>query len=427
MGKSLKGNTAQKGKGKLHKHDGEKEKETKKDQRLKKKELKRQNRIDKDYGSVEEKAFSSSLSDLKLKIKFMEGDGNCLFRSIADQTIGCDRQHYDIRMKVVEYMEKHKNHFILFIEDDEDFGDYIDRMKTDKEWGGHQEIYAASQCLKVNIIVHQCDAARYVIHCEEAIHDINISYHGECHFNSVRGIDDDGESNAKVLTKHRKHHQAVEQSVSKARSLSNNDCYDNDDEIDIDIDGIDINGNDVNDIDIDIHDTIDESNNQRVDDSDVSDKNGNSSSSGSNTTGQNDSGNDGEVRNFGDTSNSNNDHINNCIKRIVNDNADSCDTSTLEGYLDTPAIPNGYLPHSNGHGFGPSNHESLPPSVDPPSSHGLLPHPNGEYTCICMYIYLFVYACMYVNTYECTYVSCLYVFMYVFKYMYAYEYVHIYT
>jgi hypothetical protein len=239
-----------------------------------------------------------------------------------------------------------------------------------------------------------------VIHCEEAIHDINISYHGECHFNSVRGIDDDGESNAKVLTKHRKHHQTVEQSVSKARSLPNNDdCYDNDEEIDIDINGIDISGNEVNNIDIVIHDTIDESNNQRVDGSDISDKNGNSSSSGSNTTGQNDSGNDGKVRNFCETSNSNNDHINNCIKIIVNDNADSCDTSTLEGSLDTPAIPNGCLPHSNGHGFGPSNHESLPPSVDPSDSHGSLPHPNRECTCICIYVYIFIYVCMYVCKY----------------------------
>jgi hypothetical protein len=91
--------------------------------------------------------------------------------------------------------------------------------------------------LKVNIIVHQCDAARYVIHCQEAVYDINISYHGECHFNSVRGIDDDGKNDAKILTKHLKRHQDVEKSELKDQSLPiKNDYYDNE-EPDIDIDG----------------------------------------------------------------------------------------------------------------------------------------------------------------------------------------------
>ena len=58
------------------------------------------------------------------------------------------------------------------------------------EWGGHQELYAASQCLHVNIIVHQCSrtAPRFILPCENATRNINLSYHGECHYNSVHHL-----------------------------------------------------------------------------------------------------------------------------------------------------------------------------------------------------------------------------------------------
>ena len=58
------------------------------------------------------------------------------------------------------------------------------------EWGGHQELYAASQSLHVNIIVHQCSrtAPRFILPCETATRSINLSYHGECHYNSVHPL-----------------------------------------------------------------------------------------------------------------------------------------------------------------------------------------------------------------------------------------------
>jgi hypothetical protein len=64
------------------------EKETKQDQRLKKKEIRKQLNRAKDYGTSEEKDFSLALLAIRLKIKYMDGDGNCLFRSIADQLTG---------------------------------------------------------------------------------------------------------------------------------------------------------------------------------------------------------------------------------------------------------------------------------------------------------------------------------------------------
>ena len=55
-------------------------------------------------------------------------------------------------------------------------------------------MYAASQCFKVNIVVHQVCAPRYILQYEslvygETVKDIHISYHGECHYNSVRVLE----------------------------------------------------------------------------------------------------------------------------------------------------------------------------------------------------------------------------------------------
>ena len=63
------------------------------------------------------------------------------------------------------------------------------------EWGGHQELYAASQSMRVNIIVHQCSttAPRFILSCENAVRDINLSYHGECHYNSVHHLINEGD------------------------------------------------------------------------------------------------------------------------------------------------------------------------------------------------------------------------------------------
>ena len=62
--------------------------------------------------------------------------------------------------------------------------------RTSGEWGGNPELYAASQCLGVNIYVHQVHTPTYIISSEKATKDIHISYHGECHYNSVRLAND---------------------------------------------------------------------------------------------------------------------------------------------------------------------------------------------------------------------------------------------
>ena len=138
-----------KGNSKPQKH---KQKETvaaassnKQDERAKKRELRKQQAKEKDYQSKEERAFAALLQQQELCIKYMDGDGNCLFRSIADQLTGRQDLHMDIRHKTMDYISQHEEHFRLFMEDDESMDDYLARMRSPREWGGHQELYAASQ------------------------------------------------------------------------------------------------------------------------------------------------------------------------------------------------------------------------------------------------------------------------------------------
>lgn len=49
----------------------------------------------------------------------------------------------------MEHIEKNRENFEPYVEDDEPFGDYLVRMKGDAEWGGNQELVAASQLFQV--------------------------------------------------------------------------------------------------------------------------------------------------------------------------------------------------------------------------------------------------------------------------------------
>ena len=86
-----------------HKEQTSDEKETKGEQRLKKRELRKQSSRQKDGSTGADKVFSAALLQINLKIKYMEGDGNCLFRSIADQLTGeCSNVSYCLTSNISE-------------------------------------------------------------------------------------------------------------------------------------------------------------------------------------------------------------------------------------------------------------------------------------------------------------------------------------
>ena len=167
------------------------------------------------YGSSDEKIFATSMNARKLRIKSMAGDGNCLFRAIADQVYG-DSDEHPVVQKLLDYVMKDSNHFAAFFDDeneegDRSFSDYCQRLQQDGQWGGNMELAAACEVYGVQIIVHQSgtNANAYCLQPSREAPDhtesldtgggpgiaIHISYHGDCHYNSVRqlGDPDDGQ------------------------------------------------------------------------------------------------------------------------------------------------------------------------------------------------------------------------------------------
>jgi len=124
----------------------------------------------------------------------MKGDGNCLFRALADQLEGYQEKHAFYRSEVADYLDANKDQFIPFMPD-MDFSDYVSKMRRDGYWGGNMELAAAAGKWNVNVIVHNFQAPRYEVSSPKKnakTKEIHVSYHEGEHYCSVRSADDDG-------------------------------------------------------------------------------------------------------------------------------------------------------------------------------------------------------------------------------------------
>lgn len=166
-----------------------------------------------------------------LGIREIQADGNCLFRAIADQIEGNENQHAVYRGRICQFMLKHEERFKWYLDDDrfspEKFKDYVNFMRKDATWGGNMELAAAMVLFETHIVVHQAGVAQFVMTNHELrakmqeeknayksngsalersvanVSDspnvsvrcsrercIHLSFHGECHYASVRRLDD---------------------------------------------------------------------------------------------------------------------------------------------------------------------------------------------------------------------------------------------
>jgi len=89
-------------------------------------------------------AFIRALETRGMGLFAMEGDGNCLFRSVADQVYGDQAMHRVVRAKCVEYMRSQKTWFEEFIPTEEWGGidAYLDEMARNGTWGDDPEVQA---------------------------------------------------------------------------------------------------------------------------------------------------------------------------------------------------------------------------------------------------------------------------------------------
>ena len=84
--------------------------------------------------------------------RYVEADGNCMFRALADQLNGSDAEHRRIRAEVCDYISAHRTRFEGFVMD-MDFDDYVARMR-DELWGDGCALVAFAKIRGVNVIVY---------------------------------------------------------------------------------------------------------------------------------------------------------------------------------------------------------------------------------------------------------------------------------
>ena len=117
-------------------------------------EERKRRRKDRDrYTDDEDKRFAAQLAAAGLRVNEVDADGNCLFRALSDQIEGSAKHHGKYRDEIVAFMRRDEERFKWFVEDDEDWDDYLVRLGRDGEWGGNLELVAAANLRSVNVFV----------------------------------------------------------------------------------------------------------------------------------------------------------------------------------------------------------------------------------------------------------------------------------
>ena len=93
----------------------------------------------------------------------VEGDGNCLFRAVAEQLHGREHQHELYRHLPVEYIRENESHFSPFLDEDETFPEYVESMTESGTWGGHFELLALSRRLRVHFLICYLDRPPFLM------------------------------------------------------------------------------------------------------------------------------------------------------------------------------------------------------------------------------------------------------------------------
>ena len=141
----------------------------------------------------EDEDFKQFLEELQKKkgftIKKMGADGNCLFRSVADQVFGDQEMHDQVRERVMDYISAERDHFSQFIT--EDFDQYVARKRRDRTYGNNTEIQAVGELYNrpIEIYTFNRDGLQVInlFHGQYSTDNapIRLSYHHGNHYNSV--------------------------------------------------------------------------------------------------------------------------------------------------------------------------------------------------------------------------------------------------
>ncbi|KAJ2909453.1 2-oxoglutarate dehydrogenase E1 component [Coemansia aciculifera] len=132
-----------------------------------------------------------------LYCKDIAGDGNCLFRALADQLDGTPDTHVRHREVTCDYMASHPEEFAPFLDETCSFDRYLDNMRHLGVFAGNLELVAFARNYRLDIRVYQAGGTVFVISGGESppTATVHIAYHSYEHYSSpvVSGLDIDDE------------------------------------------------------------------------------------------------------------------------------------------------------------------------------------------------------------------------------------------
>jgi len=108
-------------------------------------------------GGATEAQVSSALARAGLRLVPCAGDGNCLFRAVAEQAAGDADAHGLARELCCLWLAAHADDVRPFLDVDDDgtVDEYVARMAEDAAWGGNLELVALASALGCTLYVHQ--------------------------------------------------------------------------------------------------------------------------------------------------------------------------------------------------------------------------------------------------------------------------------
>lgn len=141
--------------------------------------------------------YEARLEELGYGIVSMEGDGNCLFRTVSHQVYGTPRYHREVRQFCCDYMECESEYFQPFVEGTaEDFQTYIELKRRDGTWGDDIEIQAMCELYNRPAQVFAYDpvlGAKQLRTFHESVGHVKdmtpmrLSFYGGGHYDSIVG------------------------------------------------------------------------------------------------------------------------------------------------------------------------------------------------------------------------------------------------
>lgn len=158
----------------------------KKEERRIRAELRRERKrrqYSKEEWSSETRKLTAELKSEGLVVVDVPRDGNCLFSSVSQQLEGNASNWAHYRRAACEHMEEENDFFAAFVEDDEPWDEYIERMRRPGTWGGNLELQALSIITRCNIAVYQYgQACLRIDNHPKSARVINLAYFDGEHY-----------------------------------------------------------------------------------------------------------------------------------------------------------------------------------------------------------------------------------------------------